>query len=84
MAGKQDLHTSRRSQACPLSLCAAALSKEACTAPGGDLVNYLSVVNKQDYARLHDYVFVLGTHKADPKLENMWNKIGEGRRGAHA
>eukprot|EP00891_Asterochloris_glomerata_P009694 jgi/Astpho2/9694/fgenesh1_pg.00149_%23_4_t len=52
-----------------------ALSKEACTAPGGDLVNYLSVVNKQDYARLHDYVFILGTHKADPKLENMWNKI---------
>ena len=27
---------------------------------------------------------MLGTHKADPKLENMWNKIGEGQRGAHA
>ena len=30
----------------------------------------------QDYARLHGYEFVLGTQQVDPKLENMWNKLG--------
>ena len=55
-----------------------------CTNPYGDYFLGISLRNKQDYARLHDYVFILGTHKADPKLENMWNKIGEGQRGALA
>ena len=58
-----------------------ALHDKPCRYPNGDYLNLVSILNKQDYARLHNYPIVVSTKLADPTLHNMWNKIGERGRG---
>lgn len=53
-----------------------ALHDKPCKYPNGDYLNLISILNKQDYARLHNYPIVVSTRLADPTLHNMWNKIG--------
>ena len=53
-----------------------ALHDKPCKYANGDYLTLLSVLNKQDYARLHNYPIVVATRLADPTLHNMWNKIG--------
>lgn len=53
-----------------------ALHDKPCRYPNGDYLNLVSILNKQDYARLHNYPIVVSTKLADPTLHNMWNKIG--------
>ena len=42
----------------------------------GDYLNMISAINKQDYARLHNYNVITPCYLADPTLTSMWNKIG--------
>ena len=58
-----------------------ALHDKPCRYPNGDYLNLVSILNKQDYARLHNYPIVVSTKLADPTLHNMWNKLGEWGRG---
>ena len=53
-----------------------ALHDKPCKYANGDYLNLLSVLNKQDYARLHNYPLVVASRLADPTLHNMWNKVG--------
>ena len=53
-----------------------ALHDKPCKYANGDYLNLLSVLNKQDYARLHNYPIVVASRLADPTLHNMWNKVG--------
>jgi len=47
-----------------------------CKYQKGDYLNLLSAINKQDYARLHNYNVLTPCSLADPTLTSMWNKIG--------
>ncbi|KAK9822196.1 hypothetical protein WJX81_002228, partial [Elliptochloris bilobata] len=60
----------------PSVLVVTALHNQPCSYPRGDHLNFLSVMNKQDFARLHGYPIVATAIVADPALPSAWNKIG--------
>ncbi|CAL8464124.1 g3659 [Coccomyxa elongata] len=63
-------------QKAPEMLIITAIHSKSCVYKQGDHLNFMSVVNKQDYARLHNYKVIAATNVADPTLDNMWNKVG--------
>lgn len=52
------------------------IHSKPCKYTPGDHYNFMSIVNKQDYARLHSYKIIATSGVADPTLDNMWNKVG--------
>lgn len=46
-----------------------------CHSMMGSHVTMLSIKNKADYAKMHDYGFHWATEEPDPLMQNAWNKI---------